>query len=718
MAIFDIIDNLDQISTLSSRQHFLKKNSIQSKIIVLNYMQSMFQVDERSNDSNISVLHITKWLSQRHEFFDSKYHIKFDKQTGNQNHKKNYINGKNISDFYYYKSNLRLVFIRSLKNEQGIERWYVDELGNVFLKTKIHLEGENYITDLWSIIVDGVEKTFKSEQDIIHFFLDNTLADGDTVIINGLNNSVNLIHYFGKNTRKILRIDSKEISDVNSSNVINHNFESLVRNQFLVNQIVVDGLNEYEIITKKGLDKQLVSIIPPYDDNEVNSSKQTIIFQSKWDTLFKNLSNKLLTSITINISNFKYKQYNSDVIVLNHFLNRMQILKGAGQNKDIVDILNFLAGQDYILFDGTLNKSFFIQREKYKTNKLAQYENVFYHLDAPDINKKTTNNANKLVVFFLSLPSYDALISNDPIDRAYTKMFMDLQRSLVKDTYVLRIADFNLVRGSFYVNSVNFKDYEERIQKLIIKVKTDNDILDENIVTYGVSRGAVGALIHGAKLNAKVLAIDPIINDQEYVDNSADVHYVGENRPIDLTTKFLTYLETSSAKGVIISNKYIEKNYPYLKRIKLPKNFQLISLNDNTVRNHADFSRNSVPEQLMWLNLMLTGMPLNTTEENTLASEKESDYKKILYYSKESYRLEALKMYDELQRLVWNKMLDMEVTMHRIKDEKLSIARYGDGENKLIANPYFSIGFQKNNVLLAKKLKNVLLHPSEKLLIG
>lgn len=81
-------------------------------------------------------------------------------------------------------------------------------------------------------------------------------------------------------------------------------------------------------------------------------------------------------------------------------------------------------------------------------------------------------------------------------------------------------------------------------------------------------------------------------------------------------------------------------------------------------------------------------------------------------------KLAALPMYKELQRLIWDKMYEMPESLKVIKDNKLSVARFGDGENTLIATPYFNTPFQKNSAELSEDLKKILVTPNHNLIVG
>ena len=57
-------------------------------------------------------------------------------------------------------------------------------------------------------------------------------------------------------------------------------------------------------------------------------------------------------------------------------------------------------------------------------------------------------------------------------------------------------------------------------------------------------------------------------------------------------------------------------------------------------------------------------------------------------------------------------------TLDRIREDRLSFARFGDGEMRLAANGSFDLAFQENSVSLRKDLDRVLLNTGENLLVG
>lgn len=71
-------------------------------------------------------------------------------------------------------------------------------------------------------------------------------------------------------------------------------------------------------------------------------------------------------------------------------------------------------------------------------------------------------------------------------------------------------------------------------------------------------------------------------------------------------------------------------------------------------------------------------------------------------------------LYDKLQ----SKQLGYIETLQRIADKRMSFARFGDGEFRLIVRPDFDIRFQKNSPELRGALTEVLTKPSKRVLVG
>ena len=69
-----------------------------------------------------------------------------------------------------------------------------------------------------------------------------------------------------------------------------------------------------------------------------------------------------------------------------------------------------------------------------------------------------------------------------------------------------------------------------------------------------------------------------------------------------------------------------------------------------------------------------------------------------------------------LQEIKLPKILNLKDSLNEIISSGKSVARYGDGEFKLIMGE--NIGFQKYNPVLSKRLKEILTHKNENILVG
>lgn len=149
---------------------------------------------------------------------------------------------------------------------------------------------------------------------------------------------------------------------------------------------------------------------------------------------------------------------------------------------------------------------------------------------------------NRLVVVF---PGLAGSINNDVKTRWYgNSPFGSLSRGVGKNTYILRIADSNLISGSYFVNTPNFPDYESKVQDLINDVRNMYTIKKSNTILWGESRGAVGALLHVLLGGYKTLSVDPIL-DRRYFTDEDDYHYQFDLVPESFVDKMNEYSKSS-----------------------------------------------------------------------------------------------------------------------------------------------------------------------------
>lgn len=290
-------------------------------------------------------------------------------------------------------------------------------------------------------------------------------------------------------------------------------------------------------------------------------------------------------------------------VVLNSESN---IIELSRSDKAIYKMYKKLLEHDYILYfhkDGIskLYKREYIS-ELWQRKDLYQQDSVFYTLDEPKESKFNKELKYKtLLVIFTCMPPGEVYDSYLMTDRMFPKFFNNIERSLIKNVYTMRIMDLNCSHGSHYINTVNNPNMEHDIVKAIQNVKDEYNIND--VVLYGASKGGTGALYYSSMLDLKCLAVDPIISLGEY--NVKDDHFLKDLRKVDISEDINNYLlKKSDKEKFIIGSENVVFNYSMISKIK-GENIHIVNKLDNHIVNHPDVSRNSVPEQLMLLNKML-----------------------------------------------------------------------------------------------------------------
>ncbi|WP_239102440.1 accessory Sec system protein Asp2 [Mammaliicoccus vitulinus] len=301
--------------------------------------------------------------------------------------------------------------------------------------------------------------------------------------------------------------------------------------------------------------------------------------------------------------------------------NQERILVKTGSDKNLLQLARKDSGlkikykellaNDYILYFHDKEISRFCKREH--VNKLfdglnlEQYKNIFYRLSMPQGRKVNNKVEKKLIVIFAKMPGANQYDSPKIPHRMLPPFFDDLERSLVKNVYTMRIMDLNVSHGSHYINTVNYPDYEQEIQESIENVRNYLDIDKKNVVFYGVSRGGAGAIVHGTSMDYKTLAVDPILNIGDKLEAN-DRRLLKGLRKEDLVPMVNENLSVSNKfQKVIICSENVKLYYEQSMRINKDK-AKVINMKDDKITSHPEVSPNTVPEQLMILNNLLSGV--------------------------------------------------------------------------------------------------------------
>ncbi|GAB2026468.1 XcbB/CpsF family capsular polysaccharide biosynthesis protein [Lactovum odontotermitis] len=205
---------------------------------------------------------------------------------------------------------------------------------------------------------------------------------------------------------------------------------------------------------------------------------------------------------------------------------------------------------------------------------------------------------------------------------AYVRMYGTSKRprnfraSLAPNTYVLRIADSNLISGSYFFNTENSPDYEENLQKFIQKIAAEEEIPLENIICYGFSRGGTAALYHAALGGYASVAVDPVVDRSPWLLNGRDLHLIFDFLPVSFLDKLSTVLvqtKSDSRQLQVICAEESEAVYPEILKLDLSKitlkNLKIKLNKGNPIGNHGQLFSKTFPLQLSTLNHFLYKLP-------------------------------------------------------------------------------------------------------------
>lgn len=75
-------------------------------------------------------------------------------------------------------------------------------------------------------------------------------------------------------------------------------------------------------------------------------------------------------------------------------------------------------------------------------------------------------------------------------------------------------------------------------------------------------------------------------------------------------------------------------------------------------------------------------------------------------------------IYADMTEHMLSKQLGLLDTLRKISSERMSLARYGDGEMRMMTRIDFSVPFQRNSYELMDELRRVIIEPADNMLIG
>lgn len=303
------------------------------------------------------------------------------------------------------------------------------------------------------------------------------------------------------------------------------------------------------------------------------------------------------------VKNFTPK-FNVETLYIRTYSDE-NLLELSRHDDNALAIYRTMLEHNYVLDGHVGRRSRFVPLDTYVPidPSVRRFKQVLYQVEDVPEKKENPNTKSKLLVVFSGMPGSD-YDSSSALHRMFYPLFPQIQRSLLKNTIVLRIADFNLSHGSFYVNTVNKPTIETDIQDLIKTMQAQYHVADEQIVLYGASKGGAGALYHASLGKYKSVVVDPIIDDSRYVRFHNDVHLQTGFREINLTPRINELMaQGEQPQKIIIGNHFVE--YTWNQYQSVTPQIKVIDIDDLTVTEHPLVAANSVPELLTLLNLQL-----------------------------------------------------------------------------------------------------------------
>ncbi|GFH42956.1 hypothetical protein Hs30E_15070 [Lactococcus hodotermopsidis] len=234
---------------------------------------------------------------------------------------------------------------------------------------------------------------------------------------------------------------------------------------------------------------------------------------------------------------------------------------------------------------------------------MSYFDGVYYVLEMPVHMKDYL--PNNLIVMFMAHAAGSSRIK--AIERySGVTNFQSLGKQLPANTYILRIADSNLVAGSFYADTRNFPDYTATVQKLITKIRDAHEIAHERTEMIGTSRGGTGALIHGVLGGYETVAVDPIINVGYVDDGMKGGWQLFDFLPENLAPYINSLVTPTKQKIKILTSEVLSWTYGSFSELALP-NLEILGSSlslpfSNDITRHGAFIEDTVTHFVSLIN--------------------------------------------------------------------------------------------------------------------
>ncbi|AUZ88490.1 hypothetical protein CVO76_13205 [Arthrobacter agilis] len=300
------------------------------------------------------------------------------------------------------------------------------------------------------------------------------------------------------------------------------------------------------------------------------------------------------------------------------------ILKAAHQNSGIRETVNALAQRGYYVYHTTDGVSKFVKDEHIPKMWHSVLNGTYSVSDEDIVHIVEEPGAGvpprKLIVVFSSIGD----IFNEGLFRYFTRNYQSIRKFVPQDVAILRIADIGGVVGGFYLNTTYRPDNAERISSLIENKRLQLGLTKDDVITYGASKGATGALFHAVTNGYKSVSVEPIVNDHYYETAFGDTHFTsGGNFPATKEFVFGSLIQEHKnrlmAKSAVSSPRiaviYSEQSpqFPYITELlahNAPSDITLVNVTHPGIKDHPDVSPASLNLTATFLNMLCYGFTM------------------------------------------------------------------------------------------------------------
>lgn len=322
---------------------------------------------------------------------------------------------------------------------------------------------------------------------------------------------------------------------------------------------------------------------------------------------------ELLQKIDANPTGVNYVHVDKDGSSDSTSLSRIAL----GDN-DVRQLLVEFAARGYYLYAQRGSVSSFAQERKLKelwapliNGKYKQHHNgLIYHLEPAQV----ISTKPKLLVIFASM-SGD--IFSNSLHRYFPINFKSISKFITPDTYILRIADFGGVAGTFYLDTSYDRTISTKVQDLIQNVAKQFGVIFERTVLLGASKGGTAATYYGLVTGYKFIAVDPVVSESIYWTRYNDMHFTknrifpkSKDEIFDILCKEHSSESLSEFANKIIIYSERSPQFAPIKRIMLDniKNALFVNNTNEEITDHPHVSPKSLHFTTSVVNSLLCGL--------------------------------------------------------------------------------------------------------------